>query len=65
MDSLVSKRSLDDFWRNTIMPFVLYRLGSVTDALNMKVWELKETLTAANDSEWQKAFKALNGLPTK
>lgn len=47
------------------MPFVLYRLGSVTDALNMKVWELKETLTAANESEWQKAFKALNGLPIK
>ncbi len=65
MDSLVSKRSLDEFWRDSIMPFVLYGLGSVTDALNLKIWELRETLTAANDREWQKSFMALHGLQTK
>lgn len=47
------------------MPFVLYGLGTVNDALNMRVWELKETLTAANDKEWQKSFMILHGLQTK
>ena len=65
MDSLVSKRSLDEFWRDTIMPFVLYQLGSVRDALDMSIWELRETLMSVKDNDWQKGFLALHGLQVK
>ena len=47
------------------MPFVLYGLGSVRDALEMKVWELQEALLSAKDRDWQKSFMALHGLNSK
>ena len=65
MDSLVSKRSLDEFYRNWIMPFPLYGLGSIKEALEMKVWELREVMMSVKDNDWQKAFMALHGLQQK
>ena len=47
------------------MPFVLYQLGSVRDALDMSIWELRETLMSVKDNDWQKGFLALHGLQVK
>ena len=65
MDSLVSKRSLYEFYRDWIMPFPLYGLGSIKDALDMKIWELRETMLSVKDNDWQKVFMALHGLQFK
>ena len=47
------------------MPFVLYQLGSVKDALDMSMWELQETIMSVKDNDWQKAFMAFHGLQVK
>ena len=65
MDSLISKRSLDGFWKDTIMPLVLYQVASVKEILDMSMWEIQETLSSLKDEEWKKGFLALHGLQTK
>ena len=62
MDSLVSKKSIDDFYTNTIMPLVLYGCGSVNDLLELKVYDLRKLEMAVKDKDFQKQFLALHGL---
>jgi len=65
MDFLVNKRSLDDFFVNTILPLVLYGCGTVKEILDMKVYEIIETLMAVKDKNFQDSFYAIHGLQKK
>lgn len=65
MDSLVNKRSIDDFFVNTILPLTLYGCGSVKEILEMKMYEIVETLMAVKDEDFKKSFYALHGLQKK
>lgn len=65
MDFLVNKRSLDDFFVNTILPLVLYGCGTVKEILDMKVYEIIETQMAIKDKDFKKSFYILHGLQKK
>lgn len=62
MASLISKRSLDDFFRNMLIPLSLYGLGSVRELLDMKMFELKELKICMEAEDMQELYRNLHGL---
>ena len=62
MDYLIDGRSLDDFFKSAILPLCFYGIGSVSQILSMKMWEIRETLNCLNDEEVKEIYKSVKGL---
>lgn len=65
MDSLISKRSLDEFYLYDIFPLVQYGMGSINDILEMRMYEIREANVCTKDRDFQKNFAIIHGLEVK
>lgn len=67
MDWLVgsNNRSLDEFYRDKIIPLTLFGFGSINELLELKVYELEEAAIMSNDKDFQKSFMAVHGYNVK
>lgn len=67
MDLLIDRknRSLENFYKDVLIPLSFYNLGSVNDLLNMKQYELKQLRSCLKDKSIIKLHYDIIGIPLK
>ena len=65
MDFLISKKSLNDFLSNIVVPMSFFGLGSVKDILQLKLWQIYALQNTLKDEDLMELYKTLHGLNNK
>lgn len=67
MEFLIDRknRSLEGFYKNSLIPLSFYGFGSINDLLNMKRYELKQLDRCIQDEEIIKMHYEIIGVPIK